>query len=53
MPCSLGRMSDPSFYRNESAEIAAAKGRLEALEIELKRAYERWEALDAINENAG
>ena len=49
----FGRMSDPSFYRNESAEIAAAKERLETLEIELKRAYERWEALDAINENAG
>ncbi|EFK06832.1 ABC transporter, ATP-binding protein [delta proteobacterium NaphS2] len=47
-----GRMSDPSFYRNASAEIAAAKGRLEALEVELEKAYERWEALEAINENS-
>ena len=44
----FGRMSDPSFYRNESGEIADAKERLEALEIELEKTYERWETLDSI-----
>jgi ATP-binding cassette subfamily F protein uup len=44
-------LSDPAFYKRESAEIASAKERLESLEIELEKAYQRWEALDAINEN--
>ncbi|MCP4576276.1 MAG: ATP-binding cassette domain-containing protein [Deltaproteobacteria bacterium] len=44
-------LSDPAFYKRESAEIACAKERLESLEIELEKAYRRWEALDAINEN--
>ena len=45
------RMSDPSFYKNKSAEIVNAKARLEALEIELETAYQRWEALESIKEN--
>lgn len=48
----FNRMSDPSFYKNESAEIAAAKERLEVLEVELEKAYQRWETLDAMNENS-
>ena len=46
----FGRMSDPSFYKNESSEIANTKERLESLEIELEIAYKRWETLDALKE---
>ena len=46
----FGRMSDPSFYKNESTEIAHTKERLESLEIELEIAYKRWETLDALKE---
>jgi len=46
----FSRMSDPSFYKNESAEIANTKERLESLGIELEKAYERWEILDALKE---
>ncbi len=46
----FGRMSDPSFYKNESGEIASAKERLESLEIELEKTYKRWETLDALKE---
>lgn len=46
----FGRMSDPSFYKNESTEIANTKERLESLEIELEKAYKRWETLDALKE---
>jgi ABC transport system ATP-binding/permease protein len=46
----FGRMSDPSFYKNESGEIANAKERLESLEIELEKTYKRWETLDALKE---
>ena len=42
-------LSDPSFYRQAGAEIAAAKARLESLEQELDKAYQRWEALEALN----
>ena len=46
----FSRMSDPSFYKNESAEIANTKERLESLGIELEKTYERWETLDALKE---
>ena len=46
----FGRMSDPSFYKNESAEIANTKEQLESLEIALEKAYKRWETLDALKE---
>jgi ATP-binding cassette subfamily F protein uup len=42
-------LSDPSFYRQAGAEIAASKARLESLEQELDEAYQRWEALEALN----
>jgi ATP-binding cassette subfamily F protein uup len=48
----FSRMSEPTFYKKESTEIAAAKNRLETLEVELENAYQRWEALEAINENS-
>ena len=47
----FSRMSDPSFYKKESTEIAAGKKHLESLEVEIKKSYERWEVLEAINEN--
>jgi ABC transport system ATP-binding/permease protein len=43
-------LSDPSFYRQAGAEIAGAKARLESLEQELDEAYQRWEALEALND---
>ena len=46
----FGRMSDPSFYKNASSEIANTKERLESLEIALEIAYKRWETLDALKE---
>jgi ABC transport system ATP-binding/permease protein len=42
-------LSDPSFYRRPGAEIAGAKARLETLERELDEAYQRWEALEALD----
>jgi len=40
-------MSDPSFFRQASPEIAGAKARLKSIEAELDEAYLRWEVLDA------
>jgi len=48
----FNRMSEPLFYKNESAEIARAKERLKSLEIELETAYKRWEALESVKENS-
>jgi ABC transport system ATP-binding/permease protein len=45
-------MADPSFYRQESALIIQAKARIEELEQSLTIAYERWEELEAINQNS-
>lgn len=42
-------MAAPSFYQQPGAEIAGAKARLEAIGRELEAAYERWEALEALN----
>jgi ATP-binding cassette subfamily F protein uup len=42
------KMTDPAFYRQEGAEIAALKSRLAELEKELEQSYARWEALDSI-----
>ncbi len=39
-------MAVPEFYRQDPAEIAKAKGRLEAIEQELTQVYERWEQLE-------
>lgn len=43
-------MAEPSFYRREGSEIAAAKARLEAVERDLAAAYQRWEALEQVGE---
>ncbi len=45
-------LSDPMFYKRESAEIASAKERLESLETELEKSYQRWEALESVKENS-
>ena len=45
-------LSDPAFYKKESAEIARAKERLESLETELEKSYQRWEALESVKENS-
>ena len=42
-------MADPAFYKKESSEIVKTKLRLTGLEQELEEAYQRWEALEAIN----
>lgn len=42
-------MADPEFYKGEAHAIVEAKARLEALEQELEEAYQRWEALEAVN----
>jgi ATP-binding cassette subfamily F protein uup len=41
-------MADPAFYRRDKADIAAAKQRMEALELELSEAYRRWESLEGM-----
>ena len=41
-------MADPSFYQRDRAEIARVSARLEAIEEELARTFERWEALEAM-----
>jgi len=43
-------MADPAFYQQESSEIAGATARLESLEKALGEAYQRWEALEELNE---
>ncbi|MGE3819987.1 MAG: ATP-binding cassette domain-containing protein [Isosphaeraceae bacterium] len=43
-------MADPSFYRNAPTEIAEANARLAEIERELAKAYERWEALEALED---
>ncbi|MBW2708432.1 MAG: ATP-binding cassette domain-containing protein [Deltaproteobacteria bacterium] len=48
----FGRMSEPSFYKKESTEIAGAKERLGSIEIELEKTYKRWETLEAMKENS-
>ncbi len=42
-------MADPSFYQRSGAEIAAAKKRLDSVAQELEEAFQRWEALEALN----
>ncbi len=43
-------MADPSFYQRAGAEIAAAKKRLDSVAQELEEAFQRWEALEALNQ---
>ncbi|HKJ75681.1 MAG TPA: ABC transporter ATP-binding protein, partial [Gammaproteobacteria bacterium] len=39
-------MSDPGFYQGDADTIAATTARLQELEAELARAYERWDELE-------
>jgi ATP-binding cassette subfamily F protein uup len=39
-------MADPSFYQQDSEQIAAAANRLKELEDRLAQAYRRWEELE-------
>ena len=40
-------MSDPGFYQDDAATIAATTARMQELEAELAAAYERWDELEA------
>ena len=40
------RLADPALYQGDGSAVAAAKGRLAALESELASAYARWEELE-------
>ena len=40
------RMADPAFYQRAGDQVAESKARLEQVEAELRKAYERWEALE-------
>jgi len=42
------KFSDPGFYQQPGSEIAKITNRLEALQQELRTAYSRWEALEAV-----
>ncbi len=41
-------MADPSFYQRDRAEIARVNARLDEVEKELARTFERWEALEGM-----
>jgi ABC transport system ATP-binding/permease protein len=41
-------MADPAFYKQDRDDIARANAKLQDIETNLAAAYERWEALDAI-----
>jgi ATP-binding cassette subfamily F protein uup len=43
-------LADPAFYRSSGDKVPETKARLEALDNELTRVYERWEALEAFKE---
>jgi ATP-binding cassette subfamily F protein uup len=43
-------MAEPSFYRKDRDEITRVKARLENLERDLAAAYERWEALEQLDD---
>jgi ATP-binding cassette subfamily F protein uup len=46
------RVSEPAFYKGETAEQARVQARLAALPAELAEAYGRWEALETRREEA-
>jgi ATP-binding cassette subfamily F protein uup len=46
------KLSDPAFYKNESAKFTGVKARLDLLEKEHATAFARWEELEAAK-NAG
>jgi ATP-binding cassette subfamily F protein uup len=44
------KMAAPTFYKESGDEVVKLKARLERLETELEKAYERWEELEGIRE---
>ncbi|MEY4376805.1 MAG: hypothetical protein RJB26_1355, partial [Pseudomonadota bacterium] len=46
------RLQDPAFYTLPREESAPVLARLQALAVELPKAYERWEALEAMADGA-
>ncbi len=46
-------MADPSFYQKDGDEISNTKSWIEALEKELETAYQRWEELEAVQDQRG
>ncbi len=45
----VGRMGDPSFYKQDPAQIQRAVDRLEVIKSELPRLFDRWERLESLN----
>jgi ATP-binding cassette subfamily F protein uup len=43
-------LADPAFYRQDPAEIVKAKARLQSLENDVAKAYQRWEELETLQE---
>ena len=41
-------MATPTFYQQDSAEIAQAVSQLKELQDELAQAYQRWEELEKL-----
>ncbi len=46
-------MSSPGFFKKDSQEIAQTKAKLELVEDELLKAYERWEYLEDLKGEKG
>ena len=44
------RFSDPDLYKKAPENVASIQSELDEIEKRLMQLYERWEALDAINE---
>ncbi|MEW6218877.1 MAG: ATP-binding cassette domain-containing protein [Thermodesulfobacteriota bacterium] len=45
-------MADPGFFQGNGSRVSAAAARLAALEDEIGRAYQRWQELEALREQA-
>jgi ATP-binding cassette subfamily F protein uup len=42
-------LSDPLFYKKDKQEISTLKTSLESLEMDIEKAYQRWEDLEAVD----
>lgn len=45
-------LADPEFYRQDGNRIPESEARIKEIEIEINVAYERWDVLDSIRQNA-
>ncbi len=45
-------LSDPQLYKNAPEKAAVLKSRLQTVEAAIAEAYQRWEALEAVNQNS-